>query len=125
MLDLRGTGATVEDTAASTEVAQETLQKRMGIKPDAVEIRDPVNRIVLEQGAQRVDCERIESLELGEEGDISIQRVQRPAFVFARMDQDGHSAAERMVAEPFGWILEESAAHKRERPDESDPPRVW
>ena len=108
----------------STELAQETLQKRMGIKPDAVEIRDPVNRIVLEQGAQRVDCERIESLELGEEGDISIQRVQRPAFVFARMDQDRHSAAERMVAEPFGWILEESAAHKRERPDEPIPERV-
>lgn len=121
MLDLCDTSAGVEDTAAIAKLAQVTLQKRMRIKPDTVQISDPMNCLFPEEWTELVDCALVETLEFGEQRNLRIQRVQRLAFVFASMDQDRHSAAERHVAKLLGRFLEEGPAGTRQRPGPADP----
>ena len=88
----------------------------MRVEPDAVAVGDSVARVVLQQRAKLMHSARVEPLELGEQRNLRLERVQCAALVFARMDQHRHRAAERDIAETLRRRLSKNgSAGERQR----------
>ena len=110
--------------SASPQLAQIALEQRVRVEPDAAPVGDSMHCVGFEQRAQLVDARLIQSLELGKEGNVGIELVERVAFILPGEDQHRHRPADRHLGKVLGRIVEEAAAGEGQRTHQSIAQRI-
>jgi hypothetical protein len=106
-------------SATAPYLTQIALQQGMSVEADRVWVDETVDRIFLQQRAERVNLSRIEPIKVCELPDFDLKSVERLALILTRMDQDRHRMAKRDVREAIRRIFDEAPARKRQRSNET------
>src|SRR6478735_945852 len=71
-----------------------------------------------------MDFARVEPLEVRKDGDFGLERIECHLLVLTSVDEHRHAMAERDIGEGIRRTVEETAARKRQRPNQPVAKRI-